>query len=570
MIKLYKVEIRPYSEKVKEYIPEFVKLNKNALKLCENFLDSCKNKKTKKHSIDDTKLTYTWKRQFIPELLSSNLSENEIKKYVRNLINEFIQGAITTSGKGPQKYILLILREKELFIIHTSKLKSIGQKTREDIATDFTRLFDPDNMLRFLRFEKENENIYVFAWERGRESIKFSEFLGIEVECEDLGNLVFYIYPAGLSFEIGKRFLMKYETTPEELWNNLHNSSIQFIYAQNKIKIQSIIYNVHKILTKSSLRYEEIKDLSTLWENLILNYMGLWFIKKKVTDEYKKLSVNVQNKDTISFVYLNGEKYEKKSNNSKLLIVCGYKRFQGNELRLDTSLIKEILSKIHNALFSNKPISIMHILEPVNKNEKEQIGCILFYNQISNPYKENVHNFISKIINEKILHKFSKDPFIQELIVLSVLDNYRFLLTQTNFEYLFEELIKMQSHDISVISQENYFPILEIQNLLEYKRGEIWKSKPSKNIDFLVKTIKTNGPFFMIIGIDENTREFRPIKLKNHDTYLDEIISGVNRQLTNYRISIIPINIMNSWQILYIYGHPEVDKHAIQTQNQPK
>jgi len=554
-MKVFKVEIVHNTDE--EYNPEEITLTDDAQESLKKTMEFCKSKAITPHNIRESKLPESWKRDYFAQKLlkPEQISRDELNTAVDVVVNDFAHGAISTKGKGYNKYILLILLENETYLIHATKLESIGTQKKERTAKLFNRLVDPDNILRYIHILKEkSENIQVFAWERGKESKTFTQFVGFELDnYEELGNIIFFLKDKKSGLEG-----LKYETSPEELYHNLVKGVLKLKTISNIFNMNGAEYEVTKVVSKSSLRYDELRNLTELYEKLLYSHVGVTsFLKEKLSKHKIALTIANTDLDKEKSVILAGTEYNKiiEGTENKVLILCGYKDAY-KQLRYDRAFLVNFFKSIESNIKTGQKIYLLHLLDEATLEAPTNLDSFIIFNKIKSDNESNLRKTLDLFSNLIKTGKYNHD-FLKDILCLLYLDTIEQMWSGTNISFFFNSMKKIILQDMTPLTSQFYD--LE-DGIIEYKSGQCWKKRIQENVSYLTNVIKTkskqNYPLIILIGVDEKTRDLILIDYQNDDT-LTTIKKEVNIELAKLQQSniikeIYPIK-NNNKQLLIIH-----------------
>lgn len=432
---------------------------------------------------------------------------------VTELLNDFTD-SMNTRMREEEKYVVCILTSKFLILCHSR----FGEETITPNCEVIERMLDKDNVLRFVYFEKENEDIKIIYFE-DTPSVFFATWIGIpEREAfgylEGKNKLFGEINGATLVFEFTdndfEKFFINDKTFKMDENQLILSYPIQNIplrqirvgrrfYANVGDFIQDFFAKRYE-LTFYKEKYTELNSSFDLWTKKIIDD------KSEVRDSTNKILV-------------------KKTNNNFCII------FSNQKIEIRPSFLSEIRSKLLN----NEPFRIFHAGGKVSSNPIK-IKNIEIYNELDQK--------ISKIL----LDYFSE---------LSIKDDFEKIFLYTIFELL---SLENSSKEISFFLKEianTLLPTMAFSNkfansendLIEFKSRDYVSGNNKRIVENLCqdikKKIRKSANKIYIIGANEDTKDFEPLPISKFDDNRIKDLEGELKEktgLSNLYFQKIPDN----------------------------
>ena len=256
------------------------------------------------------------------------------KNDINYLLNDFAD-EMNTNMRGKDKYAILIIKNNELILLHTK----MGEKSLSPNFKLFDRMLDKDNIMRYVWFKQEEDNINVNYYEKYQSKF-FTEWLGVhrkDLVYEFGGENKFYLdlYGYPLVLEIDD------EDFEDNEFFEFENNGINL-----KEPIETFKINHIKRSTKTYKNTSEFKK----------DHISRRFNLKHYQKEYKKLMNSldpIQYKiyDYETCVKTTDKKYHFKKTNDNLFIL-----FCNNKIDIDDNFLDGIIF----SLLNNGQVEICH------------------------------------------------------------------------------------------------------------------------------------------------------------------------------------------------------------------
>lgn len=406
--------------------------------------------------------------------LYPNVNERDVKE----LLNDFTD-SMNTRMREDEKYVVCILTSKFLILCHSR----FGEETITPKYEVMERMLDKDNVLRFVYFEKEIDDIKLIFFEDSP-SVFFANWLGIP-EKEAFGYLggknKFYGEINGSTFV--------FEFTDDDFDKKFIQNKT-FSINENQLILPHPIQNIPLVQIRVGRRpYDDIEDFMqdffakrydlTFYQNEYKNIIysvdfDLW--SKKIIDE--KFVVRDSNRKVLV----------KKSNTQFFII------FSNKEIEIRPSFLSEIKSKLLN----NEPLKIFHAGGNVSTTPL-RIKNFEIYNKLNQKISKPILDYYS---NLKI-----KDEF--EGIFLYVL--LEILSRENSSKSIFYFLKQLANSIIPKTDFSKKFANSE-DALLELKSRDYVSGKDKQVVERISNDIKTkikkSQHKIYIFGANEDTKDF--------------------------------------------------------------
>ncbi|MCE7699228.1 MAG: hypothetical protein K8E24_010570 [Methanobacterium paludis] len=480
------------SKKVKSKEIEIEKINNSTkkrklLNVIESLMELGKSK-----NLEDLRLrnnpTY-----WINSLFSDypNIDRN----YFRFLIDDFT-GAMNTTMKEDNKYVVSVMDGKRLILCHSR----MGEETITPNWDVKERMLDKDNVIRFVSFENNDNEIDVIFYEEER-TVFLTDWLGIpekEAFYDKGGKNKFYFDIHGLP--------LKLECTDKDFENLMESEDLKI--ENNSIKLPKTVkeFNITQI-RRANKPYNNIQDFI---KEFIPRMQDLLYYK----EEYKKLkgsldsiiSTIIDYENEVKIVCGNKEKIIKKNNKKFYVVFCD------NNIEIAPSFV----DKIKTSLINGEKIKIYHAGMNFNENPLKIENLEIF-----NDLNDSTASFIIKYLNGNDHSDIRKIELLYTIFQVLSIEN-----TDSPLANLFREIMQKLLEDTNFSSKINEDEVVELKSrdFLTGNTKEI-VSKLTKDVENKMKDSEFK---LYIFGYDERIEEYEPFPTTRFD---DSRILSLNKYL---------------------------------------
>jgi hypothetical protein len=296
-------------------------------------------------------------RDWIDTLFNPNSTSVE-RNIIKFLMRDFSK-PMNTRSKEEGKYIIACISKRRIILFHSE----LGKKTLTNQCNVIERMLDSDNILRFVSFEKDNDNIVFY--ERSD-----SKFLGLWLGFSKKNIYKYYEGENVFHLQSGS-LRLKCILDDEFLERNLFNNG------EYKFKSNSLILPNHiKILTITKI-IRNRKKYNNFWdfeEDLITIRQNLYYHIIK----YQRLNNRI---DKFLHKFVDKEDFvlEKPGIKKVLKDNCDFNVMYCDEF-IHLDLI--YLEKLYNSLINNEKIKLFHAGVKF-KSVPIQINNFLIFNKIN-------------------------------------------------------------------------------------------------------------------------------------------------------------------------------------------
>lgn len=507
-----------YSKKVTEsYITQDKKTRKidkdKISKVVNSLLTLGKNK-----SLTDLNLKENC-QNWIRNLISSypNIDDRDAKE----LLNDF-SDEMNTRMRTEEKYAVCIITSEFLILCHSI----FGEETITPKLEVIDRMLDKDNVLRFVYFKKEKNELNVVYYEE-HPSVFFANWLGISEKeafeylggknkiCGEISGVSFALELSDDDFE--KKFI-------EQKIFKVKDKQIVL-----PTPIQYIPLSLVKVGRKPYTNFDDfVQDF--LAKRYNLNYYN---------EEYKKLTSSIipfQEKifdEKHQVVKQNGTVLVKKTNPNFLIL------FSNENIEPRASFLAEVKAKLLN----DEQFRVYHAGCKISANPIK-IKNMEIYNELNCP--------LSKILLDSLKTMQIKDTF-NEIVLGSSLE---LLYLENRNKPICIFLRDLSKKIFENLDLSNSFANNE-NDILELKSADTVARENKDIIDYfsddLSKKIKQLGVKVYIIGADERTKRFEPIPIsKFSDDRINTITKSLKEKTKIGLIEIIKIPADNNCLLLMV------------------
>jgi len=470
-----------YSKRVKEGAIKSTEIRKNEEKRKLSEMITSLLRLGREKGLDDLEIKENC-REWVIKILEKYPSFD--KSHLKYLINDFTDHMMTRM-REEGKYAIAIVYQGMLLLCHSA----VGEKTMTPSFQIIERMLDKDNVDRFVAFKKENDQIKVIYWEHYPSGL-FIRWLGItgrEASYYLGGKNRFYTEIEGLKCAI--------ELSDEEVEEKLVESD-KFKFENNTLILPSgysLVINQIRTGKKYYKNYDEFLE-EFMFRRYNLTYYSEQYTKINNSLDllYKKF---VDEKDKLIEIENSKEKTVLRKRNPNFTILFANKHISIRQSFLNelfTNYLNNTKTKIFHAgmKFSQKPL---------------KIGPFEFYNKIET-------NELISAICEFLEKSDIKDKSIYHTLSYTILQLLKNKNQEKPISYFLEKLSQkfIEKIDLSqkIMQQEN--------TTIEFKSRDIMVGSNDQIVMKLTEDIKkkmkdTNFKIY-IIGVDEKTQTFEPIK----------------------------------------------------------
>jgi len=470
-----------YSKRVKEGAIKSTEIRKDEEKRKLSEMITSLLRLGREKGLDDLEIKENC-REWVIKILEKYPSFD--KSHLKYLINDFTDHMMTRM-REEGKYAIAIVYQGMLLLCHSA----VGEKTMTPSFQIIERMLDKDNVDRFVAFKKENDQIKVIYWEHYPSGL-FIRWLGItgrEASYYLGGKNRFYTEIEGLKCAI--------ELSDEEVEEKLVESD-KFKFENNTLILPSgysLVINQIRTGKKYYKNYDEFLE-EFMFRRYNLTYYSEQYTKINNSLDllYKKF---VDEKDKLIEIENSKEKTVLRKRNPNFTILFANKHISIRQSFLNelfTNYLNNTKTKIFHAgmKFSQKPLKIGPF-EFYNKIEtNELISAICEFLEKSDIKDKSIYHTLSYTILQLLKNKNQEKPISYFL------------------EKFSQKLIEKIDLSQKIIQQEN--------TIIEFKSRDIMVGNNDQIVMKLTEDIKkkmkdTNFKIY-IIGVDEKTQTFEPIK----------------------------------------------------------
>jgi len=422
---------------------------------------------------------------WIESLLLKNDSNN-----IKFLMNDFTD-EMNTNMREKNKYVILIVMKNELILVHTK----LGEKSLSPKFKFFDRMLDKDNIMRYVWFKKNDDNINVLYYEKYQSKF-FTNWLGInqkDLFYEFGGTNKFYLdlYGYPLVLEIDD------EDFEDNDYFKFNNNTVTLKEPAEGFKINHI--------QRANKRYENIQDFEK-------DHTSRRFNLKHHQEKYNDLMnsfIPLQNKiyDCETCVKSSNNKYYIPKVNTNLTIL-----FCNGKIDIDEDFLDSIILSILN----NGEIELCHAGLKMT-GIPIMIGNLKIYNNLN----LNLSKPLIDYYNNTELSSSHKKEFLYAIFHCLYQEN------QNNiYSYFLMKCTEEFSNKLTFSSNiyENEIIELKSRDFLPKKTETIIENL-SRDIN---KKISHSDLKFYILGYDEKTRTYEPFSSQR---FSDDRIYNIKQKI---------------------------------------
>jgi len=399
---------------------------------------------------------------------------NVSREVVENLITDFTD-SMKTRMREESKYAIGLLILDKLILCHSV----FGEETITPEWQIIQRMLDADNILRYVCFEKSEEDIFVKFWEKEATS-SFVDWLGLPRKQAFL---------FGGSYRLRgevENMVTEFQLTEDDIktWVDEHPE-----LEEGKINFSSPIQylNINEIRVGHK-KYERMGDFlqDYVAESYgLLKYQGKY---KEIMEEMLPLLIKYYDEKT---------RLVRKEGDEEILEISKTLPnfdvfFTNHYIEIRYTYVEDLIKRCLN----NEPINIYHA--GVEFTYKPlQIGNIKIYNKIL--FTDLINTMIKYFENTNL-----QDKYLISCIKYAIFHLLAYTNEQSPISYLFERISQGISHMLKLMGG---FTKLEGQ-ILEYKSKDILTEKTNKVVEKLTQDFseKLNVSHFKIyfIGVEDD------------------------------------------------------------------
>ena len=487
------------------------------------------DRQTSTHPLDELDIDDN-PEMFVDALLSSYPDHNET--FCKSLINDF-SDSMRTSAREAGKYAVLILYEDSLVICHTDSEEMTITKDAEVLE----RLLDSDNVDKYARFQKANNDTEVLQFERSLTK-SFSEFLGLnpeEIAYEEAGEI--------------------------KIFTQIDGSTARFEFEQDEFEEKFITGDDYDLRTKIlETPNEEYTVNRVKWgrrlydtvENFLQQFYALYYELNTLRNQYGELSESmtphtktvVDHEDKVTTGGPNGPTELKKRNDSYFNIVFADKTI---ELSVDWRL------ELSKSLRSNEAVRLHHA---GNKFAEDavQVGPFAVHNQID--------------IDEERLNKLYN--VTQEAGTGKVLSNIIYCVMfytlsewcQSPICHFFDQMTERFENQLSSEGM-----ILRDEDSLMELKGRDWLADVENEEDVAKKMSEEiqSESRLLLVGVEEEEQRIRPLSRSKWDSERNERVRDNVREINGHHdsIQLSSLQMGNGDCLLFVYSVKDNESFAL-------
>ena len=428
---------------------------------------------------------------------------------IKNLLSDFTD-SMYTRMREEEKYVIAILMRNSLILCHSV----FGEKTITPNLQIIERMLDKDNVIRYVFFKKENDEIKIIFYEETKSTF-FTQWLGLpEKEA--------FSYLGGknrIFTEVNDTHLV-FEFTDEEFEKKVIEGDNFFIEG-NQIVLKEPI----KKLPITQIRVG--KKPYKYAEDFIQDFLAKRYDLNFYQEEYNKLTNTLEPRlhkifDDENEVRSDTKIYIKKRNKNFIILFCN------EQIELRKSYLEKIKAKILNKesiklfhagmVLNSDPIKLRN-LEIYNKLDLDNFRILIDYYNFSS-VKDNYELILLITILELLSTKNKEKP-----IYYFLKDIKRSLLKE----------VDLSSH---FIKNEDY--------ILEFKSRDFMSGNDKKIVGALKGDIEKklrNNPFkIYVLGADEDTKRFELLSIsKFSDERVSKLKTDLEKELIQCKMDLLKI-----------------------------
>ncbi|NJD54714.1 MAG: hypothetical protein FIB07_17880 [Candidatus Methanoperedens sp.] len=434
-------------------------------------------------------------------------------RIIKELLNDFTD-SMNTRMREEEKYVVCIVTSKFVILCHSR----FGEETITPNCEVIERMLDKDNVLRFVYFEREKEDIKIIFFE-DTPSVFFATWLGIP-EREAFG----YLEGKNKLFGEINGATLVFEFTDDEFEKKFIEEKI-FKIDENQLILSNPVQNIPLVQIRVGRRY--YANYGDFMQDFYAKRYELAFYKEKYTE--LNSAFDLWTKKIID------DKYEVRDSTDKVLVKKTNKNFSiifsNKKIEIRPSFLFEIRSKLLN----NESFRIFHAGGKVSPNPIK-IKNIEIYNELDQK--------ISKILLDYYSELPIKDDFEKILIYLI----FELLSLENSGKEISFFLKELANSINSKIDFSNKFANSE-NDIIEFKSRDYFSGNNKHIVENLCqdikKKIKKSATKIYIIGANEDTKDFEPLQISKFDDNRMQDLEGLLKEqtgLSNLHFQKIPAN----------------------------
>ncbi|MFA4662431.1 hypothetical protein QDY65_01395 [Pyrococcus kukulkanii] len=449
---------------------------------------------------------------------------------LETLLLDFLENGTATSMRAEGKYVIAILYENKLYLIHSKiKERSMGREKETHSFKIYERFLDKDNLYRFVVFILEGEILKARMYLKHDSNKTFLEWLGIPPKKRPLSeNLtVKFVGTFGnyrISIELDIDTILKLEekmeggkATYEDICIDLNEGKLTVGELSLKIDY-SIFPAFRKRIPKDKLGelFYYVKQLRSDWDYQITyleelpNKLMELLRQPDLQSVLESIRGNPPYVEKIDGLYHKetGKLVLPKDSGDIILV------YFNKNLEKFIELSPDFLSILAERILGNSTLKIMVLTHDINSNKPVRIDNIYLYNTLSSEFLELFGGLLGD--NEEGNDWKNLSPTYRTLLKLSILN---FIGSFSDQYYVFQKILEYIQKTKQIADLDM---VPEIEDIMEFKGRDVLydkngKPKDTEKIveylvnDILKKISGTNFKFY-VIGINKNTRKIEPIE----------------------------------------------------------
>ncbi|WP_297065232.1 hypothetical protein [Thermococcus sp.] len=457
-----------------------------------------------------------------------------IKRYdsdeLETLLLDFLENGTATSMRAEGKYVIAILYENKLYLIHSKiKERSMGREEETHSFKIYERFLDKDNLYRFVVFVLEDDALKARMYLKHDSNKTFLEWLGIPPKKRPLPEnltvkLVGTFGNYRLSIELDIDTVLKLEEKMEGGRATYEDICIDL--NEGKLKVGELSLNIdygifpafRKRIPKDKLGelFYYAKQLRSDWDYQITyleelpNKLRELLRQPDLQSVFDSIRGNPPYEERIDGLYHkeSGKLVLPKDGGDIILVYFNKNREKFIELS------PNFLNILAERILENSTLKIMVLNRDINPDEPVRIDNIYLYNRLPSEFAELFKELPKADEGENGWKELS--PTYRTLLKLSILN---FIGSFSKQYYVFQKVLEY-IQKTKQIADVDMVP--EIEDIMEFKGRDVLyneKGKPKdteKIVDYLLddilKKISGAGFKFYAIGINKDTRRIEPIE----------------------------------------------------------
>jgi hypothetical protein len=423
------------------------------------------------------------------------------EEYMKFLLTDFTD-SMRTRMREEEKYAIGIVTNDSIILCHSL----FGEKTITPTWKVIERMLDKDNVIRFVCFKKEKNDIKVIFYEETK-SISFIEWLGIpEKEA--------FSYFGG-----NNRFVVE-----------LHNTKLTFELSDEDFERQILQNKIFKIKENKVILSSPVSEfpLIQIWrgkkpyknyQEFLQDFLGQRYDLSYYQEEYKKLMnslIPLSRKlidDEFDVKDISNEIVIKKINPNFSILFCN------ETIDLRISFIEKILSKLING----EQTRIFHAGMNLN-SEPLRINKLEIYNILNANLSKYLIDYYNKVVDN--ISPSTNNIFLYTIFGLLYLENLDKPISHF-FRAIQTHLLNEMKIDAKTILNED--PVIELKSR-DFLSGDNNQLIERFKND-IIKKLEENSFKIYIIGYDEKIKQFEPFPSSRFDedriNYIKNKLKGI-------------------------------------------